>query len=74
MTGRENGVAALIKRKNSYFISVHCAAHRLALASLQAADKVEVIAQYQKSLCLLSIVISVIHVFILNNWLLFKEY
>ena len=38
MTGHENGVAALIKRKNSYFISVHCAAHRLTLVSSQAAD------------------------------------
>ena len=53
MTGHENGVAALIKRKNSYLISVHCAAHRLALASSQAADKVEVIAQYQKSLSII---------------------
>ena len=50
MTGCENGVAALLKRKNPYLVSLHCAAHRLALASSQAADKVKAIAQYQKSL------------------------
>ena len=50
MTGCDNGVAALLKRKNPYLLSLHCAAHKLALASSQAAKKVPAIAQYQKSL------------------------
>ena len=50
MTGRQNGVAALLKQRNPYLISLHCAAHKLALASSQSAEKVAAIAQYQKSL------------------------
>ena len=34
MTGRENGVAALLKRENPYVTSIHCVAHRLALAEI----------------------------------------
>ena len=33
MTGRENGVAAILKKENPYLIEIRCAAHRLALAS-----------------------------------------
>ncbi len=50
MTGCENGVATLLKRKNPYLISLTLCCHRLALASSQAVDKVKAIAQYQKSL------------------------
>lgn len=42
MVGRENGVAALMKQENLYLISIHCAAHRLAQASSQAAEGIAV--------------------------------
>ena len=38
MTGRMNGVAAQLKRHSPRIISVHCVAHRLALAAAHAAD------------------------------------
>ena len=49
MVGKSNGVAALLK-KNPYLISIHCVAHRLALASSQAAVGIKLIVQYQKTL------------------------
>ena len=36
MTGSREGVATHLKRLNSYIISIHCVAHRLALAAGQA--------------------------------------
>ena len=50
MTGKENGVAALLKRVNPYLISIHCVAHRLALASSQAASEVSTIVKYRQTL------------------------
>ena len=38
MTGRLNGVAVRLKRHSPGMISVHCVAHRLALAAAHAAD------------------------------------
>ena len=40
MTGRRSGVAARLKGHNPEIDSVHCGAHRLALASSQAAQHV----------------------------------
>ena len=40
MTGCDDGVAAIMKCSNSYLISIHCVAHRLALASSQFAEQV----------------------------------
>ena len=38
MTGKDNGVAAILKKTHCpHMISVHCVAHRLALATSQAA-------------------------------------
>ena len=50
MIGRVNGVAAILKKENPYLIAIHCAAHRLALASSQAATGISVIVQYRKTL------------------------
>ncbi|XP_060568155.1 zinc finger protein 862-like [Ruditapes philippinarum] len=51
MTGSKNGFVALVKRKVSpYVIGVHCMAHRLALCTSQAADKVAYLKDYQKIL------------------------
>ena len=50
MTGRENGVAAILKRESPYLTAIHCAAHRLALASSQAATGIPVIVQYRRTL------------------------
>ena len=44
MTGKDNGVAAILKRTHCpHMISVHCVAHRLALATSQAAASVNVV-------------------------------
>ncbi len=40
MVGRSTGVATRLKRQNSEMISIHCGAHRLALASGQAANSI----------------------------------
>ena len=50
MIGCQNGVAAILKKENPYLIAIHCAAHRLALASSQAATGISVIVQYRKTL------------------------
>ena len=51
MTGRKNGFVALLKKQDSpYVIGIHCVAHRLALCSSQAADKVPHLKQYQQIL------------------------
>ena len=51
MTGRKNGFVALLKKQDSpYVIGIHCIAHRLALCSSQAADKVPYLKQYQQIL------------------------
>ena len=44
MTGRHNGVAARLKRLQPILTSVHCNAHRLALAAAQSGDSVPYIA------------------------------
>ena len=40
MVGRHSGVAAQLKEHNTEIVSLHCGAHRLALASSQAAQHV----------------------------------
>ena len=40
MTGTCSGVTTRMKKKNPFILSMHCIAHRLALASGQAADSV----------------------------------
>ena len=40
MVGRSSGVAIRLKKHNSEMISIHCGAHRLALASSQAAESI----------------------------------
>ena len=40
MVGRSSGVATRLKSHNVEMISIHCGAHRLALASSQAADSI----------------------------------
>ena len=47
MVGCRTGVTTQFKKKNPYLLSIHCIAHRLALASRQAADSVPYIKQYQ---------------------------
>ena len=51
MTGKDNGVAAILKRTHCpHMISVHCIAHRVALATSQAAASVNVVKRYEKEL------------------------
>ena len=40
MTGKHNGVGAKLKQFNSFMLSMHCIAHKLALASESAASAV----------------------------------
>ena len=40
MTGKHNGVGAKLKQLNSFMLSMHCIAHKLALASESAASAV----------------------------------
>ena len=40
MVGRSSGVATRLKKHNGEMISIHCSAHRLALASSQVAESV----------------------------------
>ena len=47
MVGCRTGVTTLLKDKNPFILSIHCIAHRLALASGQAADAVPYVKQYQ---------------------------
>ena len=44
MMSKHSGVAAWIKAKQPILTSIHCMAHRLALAASQAGDKVKFIA------------------------------
>ena len=50
MTGRLNGVAARLKRHSPRMISVHCIAHRLALAAVHAADGIPYLQQFKSLL------------------------
>ena len=48
MTGCRTGVVVRLKQITPSAISVHCAAHRLNLASSQAADKVQYVKKFRQ--------------------------
>ena len=50
MTGRHNGVASKIKQAVGHVFAIHCVAHRLALASGDAADKVDYLVTFASTL------------------------
>ena len=50
MTGKRNGVAAKLKQMQPSLVSVHCVAHRLALAVSEAADQVSPVKQFKSYL------------------------
>ena len=50
MTGRLNGVAVRLKRHSPRMISVHCVAHRLALAAAHAADGIPYLQRFKSML------------------------
>ena len=50
MTGRQSGVAARLKGHNPEIVSLHCGAHRLALASSQAAQHVSYMKTFDSNL------------------------
>ena len=50
LVGKQNGVAALLKRENTCMIDVHCIAHRLALASSQSSESYPEAVRFQKQL------------------------
>ena len=47
MIGQRNGVSALLKQIAPWVISNHCVAHRLALATAQAADEISYIKKFK---------------------------
>ena len=47
MTGRREGVATCLRRLNNGIISVHCVAHRLALAASQASQSIPYLAHFK---------------------------
>lgn len=47
MIGSHGGVATLLKQKAPWIISNHCVAHRLALASAQAADEIPYVKKFK---------------------------
>ena len=48
MIGRKSGVVVRLRNKVPYLLSFHCIAHRLALASAQAADAVPYLIKFQE--------------------------
>ena len=50
MTGRQNGVATRLQRANSGIVSIHCVAHRLALAVSQASQSIPYLARFKEIL------------------------
>ena len=47
MTGRRSGVATRLKVHNPHMVSIHCVAHRLALAAAQSADAVPYLKKFK---------------------------
>ena len=50
MVGKQNGVAALLKRENTSMIDVHCIAYRIALAFSQSSESYPEAMRFQKQL------------------------
>ena len=50
MTGRVTGVATRLHHSNQYLVSIHCAAHRLALACSQTGEDVDYVSKFKRSL------------------------
>ena len=50
MTGKHNGVGAKLKRDVGHVFTIHCVAHRLALATSSAAERVDYISSYAGTL------------------------
>jgi len=48
MVGRKSGVVTRLKEKVPHLVSLHCIAHRLALAAGQAADNITYLVKYQE--------------------------
>ena len=50
MTGCHNGVGAQLSQTQPYLIAIHCVAHRLSLAAVQAADGIALLEKYERTL------------------------
>ena len=51
MIGKHSGVATRLKNKQPILTSVHCMAHRLALAASQAGEKIRFIKTHSSPHC-----------------------
>ena len=47
MTGRHNGLGVKLKQSNNILIQVHCHAHKIKLAALQASKDIDYLVRYQ---------------------------
>lgn len=50
MTGKNNGMAARLKRVNPFLISIHCMAHKLALCTSQASTGIQFLSTFKETL------------------------
>lgn len=50
MTGKKKGVAARLKQINPNIVTIHCAAHRLALAAFHAAKSCDSLMDFQRTI------------------------
>ena len=50
MIGKNNGVAARLKRVNPFLISIHCMAHKLALCTSQASTGIQFLSTFKETL------------------------
>ena len=50
MTGLDRAVAGRMKEENPHLVKIHCVAHRLALCTEQAANRVKAIKRFQETL------------------------
>ena len=48
MVGKRSGVTTRFKNVNPFILSTHCASHRLAIVSSQAANKIPCLVKYQE--------------------------
>ena len=73
MVGIRSGVATRLKTLNPFIVSVHCAAHRLALTTSQAAKEMAYLSKFMEMLHTLFTTIFITLQFVLLNFIKFRK-
>ena len=73
MVGIRSGVATRLKTVNPFIVSVHCAAHRLALTTSQAAKEMAYLSKFMEMLHTLFTTIFITLQFVLLNFIKFRK-